>query len=253
MSQTNPLFDGDERLTIDIDSGIPLYRQVEERLATRIGESGKPDSLIPTEDELAALFGVSRITIRRAVAALVAKGMLVRRRGVGTRILRTKMVEDLGRLRGYTEEAERAGFEVVTKVLRVRAVLPRREVVEALRLAPGETALRVDRVRGTNAAFPVTLLESYFPPQLGLRESDDFSRSAYDLVTKRHQVPILWARQRITAANATRAEARLLRVKPGAAILVFFRTTYTIGDTPIEFTRGVFNPKLYSFSISMQR
>jgi len=253
MSSRQLLFNKDERLTINGESGVPLYRQVEERMTTRIGESGQPDSLIPTEEKLAEIFGVSRITVRRAVASLVAKGMLERRRGIGTRILRTRMVEDLGRLRSYTEEAESEGFEVVTRVLSVRSVIPRKEVRVALTLNAGERALRIDRVRGTNAAFPVAILESYFPLRLGLDEHEDFSRSAYDLLTKKHQVPMLWARQRITATNASPTEARFLQVKRGEAVLVFFRTTYTVGDEPIEFTRGVFNPRLYSFSISMQR
>jgi GntR family transcriptional regulator len=235
------------------DSGVPLYRQVEERMMTRIGESGEPDSLIPTEEELAEIFGVSRITIRKAVEVLVAKGMLGRRRGVGTRILRTRMVEDLGRLRSYTEEVEGEGFKVVTKVLSVQTVVPPKDVRAALRLKRGERALRLQRVRGTNAVFPVVMLESYFPARTGMEEHDDYSRSTYALLTKKHQVPMLWAKQRITAYNASPDEAKLLRVRNGEAVLVFFRTTYSVGDQPIEFVKGVFNPKLYSFSISMQR
>lgn len=253
MSVRRPLFHKDERLAIDLDSGVPLYRQVEERMVTLIGESGQADSFIPTDEELTDIFGVSRITIRKAVESLVSKGLLGRRRGVGTRILRTKMVEDLGRLRSYTEEVESEGYEVVTKVLSVRKMVPRRDVRAALRLKQGERAVRIHRVRGTNAVFPVFVLESFFPEKTGMDENENFSLSTYDLLTKKHKVPMLWARQRITACNASPAEARLLQLKSGEAVLVFFRTTYGVGDEPIEFAKGVFNPRLYSFSISMQR
>jgi GntR family transcriptional regulator len=248
-----PLLGQDERFAINRESGVPLYLQVEERLAARIAESGTPNTLIPTEDELGVLFGVSRITVRRAVEALVSKGLLGRSRGVGTRILRTQMVEDLGRLRSYTEEVRGEGYEVVTKVLSARIVVPPKEVQLALRLKRGESALRIHRVRGTDAVFPVAVMESFFPERLGVTEDEDFTRSTYELIIRKLQVPMLWARQRISAANATPEQAKLLKLNRKQAVLVFVRTTFTLGDDPIEFVKGVFNPRYYSFSISMQR
>ncbi len=253
MSTKNALFDKNERLGIDPASRVPLYRQIEELMTARIREHGEPDTLIPTEEELCEMFGVSRITLRRAVEALVEKGMLARQRGVGTRIVRTELVEDLGRLRSYTEEVEGEGLEVVSKVLSIKTEVPPKRVRDTLALGPDERTLCIHRIRGTNAVFPVAALKSYFPEKIGLDEHDDFTKSTYDLVIRKYGTPILWARQRITAYNATPEEAELLKLKSGDAVLVFYRTAYGVGDKPIEFVKAVFNPMYYSFSISLLR
>jgi len=253
MSTKAVLFDRDERLGIDPGSSVPLYRQVEERIAARIRDHGEPDTLIPTEEELCEMYGVSRITLRKAVEALVEKGILSRKRGVGTRIVRTELVEDLGRLRSYTEEVEGEGLEVVSKVLSVQTKVPPKSVRDALALEAGERTLCIHRVRGTNTVFPVAVLMSYFSERIGMDEGDDFSKSTYDLVIRKYDTPILWARQRITAYNASPEEAELLELESGDAVLVFYRTAYSVGDQPIEYVKAVFNPRYYSFSISLLR
>jgi len=253
VSKRNVLFDKNERLGIDPDSRVPLYLQIEELMADRIREDGEPDTLIPTEEDLCEIYGVSRITLRKAVEGLVEKGMLARRRGVGTRIVRTELVEDLGRLRSYTEEVEGEGFEVVSKVLSVQTEVPPKNACDALKLEPGERALGIHRVRGTSAVFPVAILTSYFSEKIGMDEQEDFTKSTYDLVIRKYNTPILWARQRITAYNATPEEAKLLNLTSGDAVLVFYRTAYGVGDQPIEFVKGVFNPRYYNFSISLLR
>jgi len=253
MNTRAVLFDKNERLGIDPDSRVPLYLQIEELMAARIREQGEPDTLIPTEEELCKMYGVSRITLRKAVEGLVEKGMLARRRGVGTRIVRTELVEDLGRLRSYTEEIEGEGLKVVSEVLSVQKEVPPEKIRDTLALGPDERALRIHRVRGTNTVFPVAILMSYFSEKIGIDEHDDFSKSTYELVTRKYDTPILWARQRITAYNATPEEAKLLNLKSGDAVLVFYRTAYSVGDQPIEFVKAVFNPKYYNFSISLLR
>ena len=99
----------------------------------------------------------------------------------------------------------------------------------------------------------VAVLTSYFSEKIGIDEQEDFTKSTYELVTRKYNTPILWARQQITAYDATPEEAELLELKSGDAVLVFFRTAYGVGDQPIEFVKGVFNPKFYSFSISLLR
>ena len=253
MGLRRKLLDSDERLAIDRDSAVPLYQQVAERLTAWIAERGTPNTMIPPEEELGEMFGVSRITIRKAIESLVSKGLLARRRGIGTTILRTATVEHLGRLRSHAEEMRREGYEAVTKVLSLRTLVPRQDVRTALRLEHGEKALRVHRLRGTRSTFPIAVIESFFPQHLGLTEEDDFSRSSYDLLTKKLQIPVLWAQQTITARLPTAEEARLLKLTQRQPVLALMRTTYTLADEPIEVAAATFNPQHYSFSVPLSR
>jgi len=245
------LFKPDETLRLDEESGVPLYLQVEQELSGRISDSGEPNGLMPSEEALMKIFGVSRITIRRAVAGLVEKGLLERKRGVGTRIIRTQIVEDLGKLRSYTQEVEYEGFQVVSQVLDVTVGPPSDPAREALDLAPGQQTVHIKRLRGTNIVFPVVLFRSEIPTSTGMTEQEDFNKSTYELLDRKYNMPVLWAEQKITAANATEEEAELLRIEYKAAVLTFTRIGYSVGDRPVEYVRGVFNPEHYAFSVRL--
>ena len=246
------LFNPDERVALDEASGLPLYMQVEEQLHERISHSGEPNGFVPAEEALMDIFGVSRITVRRAVSGLVEKGLLERKRGVGTRIIRTQMIEDLGKLRSYTQEVEIEGLEVITKVLEVTSGKPSKEAREALKLGAGQHTVHIKRSRGTNSVFPVGLFRSEIPTATGMTVDDDFSQSTYELLKRKYSMPVLWAEQEILAANATEEEAQLLCVEDKAAVLTFARITYTVGDLPIEYVKGVFNPEHYAFLVRLK-
>ena len=103
-------FDRAERFRLDPDSPVPLYHQMEQVLIDRIKQDGMVGKMLPSEAELMDMFGVSRVTVKKAVENLANLGLVDRRRAIGTRITRPQITEDLTRLTSYTEEMSRKGF-----------------------------------------------------------------------------------------------------------------------------------------------
>lgn len=246
------LFPSKEYFKLDSQADLSLYRQVAREVALRIARRGKPDQLLPSEDVLMAFFSVSRITIRQAIEELSKRGLLEKRRGIGTRILRTRIIEDLGKLRGYTEEVEGEGFKVRTDVLSVSTETCSATTKKALKLKKGERTININRLRGTDQVFPVMFAQSEIPSSTGVSIEDDFSLSTYDLLEKHYKLPVLWAEQEITASNATAEEAKLLKIAKNSAVLIIERIAYSVGDRPVEYVRAVFNPEHYSFSVKLK-
>ena len=122
----SPLFKLTERFVLDPDSPVPLYYQVEQILLDRITKQDAVGRMLPSEKELMQVFGVSRATVKKTFNNLVAKGLVERRRAIGTRVISQEITEDLARLTSYTEEMEKKGLKTSTEVLGAEVETPRR-------------------------------------------------------------------------------------------------------------------------------
>jgi GntR family transcriptional regulator len=251
--KSDKVFRVDERLHLDSASPIPLYHQMEKVIVDRISKLEIVGRMMPTEFELVAIFGVSRATVKRAMDNLVAKGLLERQRGVGTRVIKHQIVENLARLTGYTEEMASKGLKIRTDVLEAKLHRPVAAVRKKLRLREKEQSLCIRRLRGTNRVFPVVFLTSEIPARCGIDPREDLSHSLYELLETKHRIPILWGEETIEASNASEEQARFLHIKTGDTVLVMERIAYTHGDRPIEYVRAVYRPDRYKYSIRLNR
>ncbi len=249
----NLLFEPNERFSVDSASPVPLYHQMEKVILDRIADKNSVGKMLPAETDLMTMFGVSRATARKTYENLVSKGLIERRRALGTRVIGHQITEDLGRLKSYTEEMKLRGVQVSTKVLDAGLHLAEARVRQELALADGAQTLRLRRLRGTSEFFPIVLLVSEIPASLGIDPGEDFSSSLYRLIEEKYRIPIEWAEEEIRVAKATPEEAKLLRLQPGDGVLVMERVTYTREDRPIEFVRGVYHPDHYTYSIRLKR
>jgi len=127
------------------------------------------------------------------------------------------------------------------------------EVRARLQLPARAKTIRIRRLRGTNKVFPMVLLCSEIPAGYGIRPGEDFSRSLYELIERKHRIPIVWGEETIEAATATAEQAGHLRLRTGDTVLVMERVTYTHGNQPVEFVRAVYRPDRYKFSIRLSR
>lgn len=248
-----PIFQKFERFHLDADSPIPLYHQMEKIILDRISKPEMLDRMLPPEFELIDIFGVSRATVKKTLDNLVGKGLLERRRGIGTRVVKHQIIEDLARLKGYTEEMESRGLRISTKVLDVIEHVPDVMIQQKLGLAEGERTISIQRLRGTSEVFPVVLLRSEIPVAYGIDIKDDFSQSLYRLLEQKYDRAILWAEETIEAATATREQAKFLEIKTGDTVLIIQRVTYTHNNHPLEYVKGVYRPDHYKFSIRLRR
>jgi len=247
------IFQKSERFRLDADSPVPLYHQMEQILLEQISQPEMINRLLPSEADLEEMFGVSRATVKRALENLARRGLLERRRALGTRVTRPQITEDLARLSSYTEEMEAKGLTIRTQVLEVKLRLPKDDIAEKLRLQPRERSLVVKRLRGTNELFPVVLLQTDIPARFGISESEDFSSSLYRIVEVKYHIPIEGAEETISAGRATAEEASRLQIARGSSVLIMERLTYTSGSEPLEFVRAVYRPDRYQFSIRLRR
>ncbi len=242
-----------ERFALDPDSPVPLYHQMEQILLQRISQPEMVNRLLPSEADLGEMFGVSRATVKRALENLSRRGLLDRRRALGTRVTRPQITEDLIRLTSYTEEMEAKGLTIRTQVLDVRLQTPPAAVAEKLRLEADEQALLVKRLRGTNELFPVVLLQTHIPARFGISPEEDFSSSLYRIIEEKYRIPLEGGEETISAGRAAAEEAGHLGIPRGSSVLIMERLTFSTRAQPLEFVRGVYRPDRYQFSIRLRR
>jgi GntR family transcriptional regulator len=225
----------------------PRYEQLYRHLSAAIGAGElSPETQLPPERELALIADVSRVTVRKAVSQLVEDGVLEQRRGAGTfvRPARPKMEHSLSALLSFTEYMRQRGKTSSSRVLRRGLYLPMPDEMMALGLSAGEAVARVDRLRFADDT-PLALEWSSLPTDI-LPNPEGVETSLYDILRSEGKAPTR-AVQRITAVNLTGADARLLLLADGAAVLRIDRTAYLPSGRPIEFTRGLYRSDIYDF------
>ncbi|HIT76959.1 MAG TPA: GntR family transcriptional regulator [Candidatus Avipropionibacterium avicola] len=213
----------------------PLYAQVEQSLLSRIGVDWSAGDRLPTEDELIQQFGVSRITVRRAVQNLVARGLVETRRGQGTFVARTSVQQPLAALTGFVEDMQAHGIPARARVLSVEEVDAPAEVRAALELPLGARVTHIERVRLALGA-PMSFDSTYLPVELGrLVGQDDLeNEQIFTLLEERHDTPLFEASYAIRAINADERVARALEVPLGSAVLQIERITVTTDQRPVD-------------------
>ena len=220
-----------------------LYRHIAAAIASGVLET---DAQLPPERELAEMTDVSRVTVRKAVAQLVDEGMLEQRRGAGTfvRPPPPKLEHKLSALISFTEYMRQRGKTSTSQILRRGLFLPVPDEQMALGLAGSDRVARVDRLRSADG-LPMALEWSSLPQDI-LPEPERVETSLYDVLRVRGNAPTR-AVQRITAVNLAPADAQLLHLPEGAAVLRIDRTAYLPTGRPIEFTRGLYRSDIYDF------
>ncbi|MGI8664609.1 MAG: GntR family transcriptional regulator [Jatrophihabitans sp.] len=237
-------------ISLDRSSPIPLYFQVARQLEQAIS-SGRltPGMRLDNELKLAGQLGVSRPTMRRAMQHLVDKGLVVRRRGIGTRIVSPQVRRSL-ELTSLHDDLARAGQRPVTEVLGLNELAASAEVGAALSLAEGTPVLRLVRLRSAMEQ-PIAKLTNYLPAGLiELRTADLVDRGLYELI-RAAGVQLHSATQAIGARPATAAEARLLGESRPAAVLTMQRTAFDDHGDAVEYGSHIYAASRYSFQMSL--
>lgn len=242
-----------EELFMDLDrSGpIPLYYQIARRLQDAI-ESGEfpPGSRIENELKLAEQLSISRPTIRRAIQELVDQGLLVRRRGVGTQVVRGGLLTRRVELTSLYDDLSLSHRAPSTKVLLHETIVPPAEILESLTLPPDTAVLHIKRLRFTEG-IPFALLENYLPPEfLALTAKQLETHGLYQLMRAKGTTMRV-ARQTIGARVGTPEESELFKQKIGSPVLIMSRTLYDQSGHAVEYAKHSYRPDLYSFEVTL--
>ena len=236
------------QLQLDSASDTPLYLQVEHALRDALNRGEwPPHQALPPERKLAQELGVSRLTVRKALDALVAAGAVVRRQGSGT-YAAARFEQPLTALTSFSEDMRSRGLTPSSAWVE-RAVAPATpDEALALGLSPGTRVSRLLRVREANGE-PVAV-ELAVVPTHHLPDPAGIGESLYAALEARGVRPVR-ALQRIRAVATPPAEAALLGVPPGSPALHTHRVTYLAGGAPVEFTVAHYRADRYDFIVEM--
>jgi DNA-binding GntR family transcriptional regulator len=238
------------QLSVDRSSPVPLYFQLSQQLEAAI-EHGTltPGSLLGNEIELAGRLGLSRPTVRQAIQSLVDKGLMVRRRGVGTQVVHSQVKRPL-ELSSLYDDLEAAGQRPATRVL-VNTVVPASaEVAAALGVAEGSDVHRVERLRLAHGE-PMAYLCNYLPPELLELDSEQMEATGLYRLMRAAGITLHSARQSIGARAATAEEGERLGEPEGAPLLTMQRTTFDDTGRAVEFGSHMYRASRYSFEFQL--
>ncbi|MFB7436713.1 GntR family transcriptional regulator [Streptomyces microflavus] len=237
-------------LSVDRTSPVPLYFQLAQQLEAAV-EQGRlaPGTLLGNEIDLAARLGLSRPTVRQAIQSLVDKGLMVRRRGVGTQVVHSQVRRPL-ELSSLYDDLEAAGQRPATKVLRTTMEPATAEIAAALGLAEGTEVHFVERLRYAHDE-PMALLRNHLPPDLLARPARELESTGLYRMMRASGITLHSARQSVGARAATAGEAGALDEEPGAPLLTMERTTYDDTGRAVEFGSHVYRASRYAFEFQL--
>lgn len=250
MTEQSNLMAGVE---VDISSPVPAYYQLYEALRSQLGSAPfTPGARLSTERSIADSVGVSRQTVRQALARLEREGLIHRRQGDGTYVSEPRLEGSLRVLSGFTSELSRRGLRVRNRVLDLKLVTPPTAVGEALGIgAVKDGAVMLRRVRLLDGA-PAALEAVWLPAGrcAALLEIGMENRSLYATLRELGIEPHR-ASERLGATVLDEFEASELDRRPGDPALLVERTTYDDLDRPIEAVKSLLRADRFSFSAEL--
>ena len=236
-------------ITLDRDSSTPLYQQISEPLTQLIMSGGiEAGRLIEDEVSLANRLEVSRPTTRRALQELVNGGLLIRRRGAGTRVTPTHVHRQIG-LTSLNEDLEAAGYETRTKVLSYSVELADEAQAALLLCDVGAEIVSITRLRSIKDT-PLGIMRNLIPAHIAPTLTELSQNGLYRCLGERG-VKMATAVQVLGARSADRTEADSLKLEPGSALVTMERTVYGPAGDVIEFGKHVYDGAQYTVTIPL--
>ncbi|MBW7882041.1 MAG: GntR family transcriptional regulator [Caldilineaceae bacterium] len=232
----------------------PLYMQLKEALMAEIRDGlYESHQRLPSERELAEQYGVSGMTVRQALLALVREGVIYTRVGKGTFVAEPKIDQQLRTLTGFSQDVRARGGRPVSRVLGAHVVNADPEVAAALRVAPHSEVIRLARLRLADE-LPLAIEVTHLP---FLRFPDllthDFAvESLYGVLEQEYGVALTVAEQAIEAAVAEPYECDMLNLAPPAAVMRMQRLTIDSAGTPVEYVVSTYRGDRYKYRFTLQ-
>ena len=237
-------------VSLDHSSPVPLYYQAARAIEEAIEDGRLPrGSKLDSELDLAEQLGISRPTMRAALKQLVDKGLLMRRRGIGTMVA-PQPVRRAVALTSLYDDLKAAGREPRTQVLSLEEILCPPDAAEHLGLGPSAPVLLFKRLR-VAGSDPIAFMCNVVPVGLLEIEKEDLEQTGlYELFRENGITPHV-ATQRIGARKAGAEEAELLEIEPGDPVLTMARIAYDTNGRPIEYGSHCYPAESYWFEMML--
>jgi GntR family transcriptional regulator len=242
--------------SINFGSHIPYYIQLLEILKGKVQQKDwLPGDQIPGEQELCALYRVSRTVVRQALREMELEGVINRRKGKGTFISLPKISEGLvQKLTGFYQDMVERGLKPVTKVLHQSVTPANEKVARFLKIQPGEQVIDILRLRSVNSE-PIQMVTTYIPFEIcpALATVDLTDRSLYEFLETECGVFIAKGRRYIEAVLAKENEAELLGIERGAPLIMLDSISFSENDQPIEYYHALHRGDRSRFEVELLR
>jgi DNA-binding GntR family transcriptional regulator len=237
-------------IPVDRNSPIPLYFQVAQHLERMI-ESGElaAGTRLENEIDLADRLSLSRPTMRRAIGYLVDRGLLVRKRGVGTQVVHAKVRRQV-ELTSLYDDLAKTGRKPGTRVLSFGIEPVPDPVARELNLAEGTAVYAFERLRYAEDE-PLALMQNYVPASLLKLSAEDLEVQGLYTLLRASGINPRIARQSIGARVSTAAQARALGETRGAPLLTMVREAYDDQDRAVEYGSHIYRASRYSFDLTL--
>lgn len=234
-------------LVIDRSSPLPLYYQLRQILLKQIRDGHiRPGQPIPSEAGLQEQYGVSQITVRRAVSGLASEGYLLRQPGKGTFVLPPKLQDRSGRLGGFAADLASRGFKVDSVIVEygVQPIPP--HVARALKLETGHPLLFFRRmIFADDEPIALTTAHCRLGEGITFTKEELGSDSIFPLFERKYGIRLLHAERTIEAVVLRPDEAESLEARPGTPALLSRLTAFDSHNRPIVFARTVYRGDRY--------
>lgn len=242
-------------MKLDHNSSVPLHMQAENLLRKLIeSEDYRNGKLLPNEIELSRQLSISRNTLRQAINKLVFEGLLVRKKGVGTKVVRKGVISGVKNWLSFSQEMKFMGIEVRNFELHISRKNMSDEIANFFNSAsePARKSLVLERVRGKRE-YPFVYFISYFNPELPLTGEEDFNTPLYELLEKNCGVVVKTSKEEISARLAGDFIAEKLDIKPSDPILIRKRFVSDVNGLPIEYNIGYYRADSFTYTIDAER
>lgn len=240
-------------LRIDHNSPLPLHAQVEQLLRTMIElPEYKNGDFLPKEVDLAKQLGISRNTLRQATNKLEYEGLLIRKKGVGTKVSQKQVSTHLNEWLSFTQEMNNKGVSFTNVSIETEWVEAGKKIASFFEIDPESSILKLSRLRG-DAEGPFVYFESYFHPRIGLSGDEDFVRPLYEILENDYHVVPTYSDERLKARLASEITSKRLKIGKGDPVLVRERFVSDPGNRPLEYNLGFYIAERFTYTISINR
>jgi len=249
------IYTGHHWQALDASSGIPLFHQICVVLRDQVISGAlPPGSKLPSEAEICEVFGVSRITAKRAMDQLAKDGLVTRARGRGTIVVdRNESVPFVSTVEGWLENISRMADTTDVQLLAFEYRPAPRHIATHLELEPDAEVQHSIRVRSYQGT-PLSYLETWVPGDIGrCYTAADLGNTPLLRLLEQNDLNIASAQQRITATIASPNIAKALGVQTGAALLDVRRVARSREGRAVEYICIHYRPDLFQFSMDLTR
>jgi len=232
-----------------------MYHQIYLVLREQIAEGHfDPERPLPSEHELSAYFGVSRVTMRGALDKLEREGMILRQRGRGTFAVAGKRREPPGsELSGLFENLISLGLKTTVKVIELDKIGAPRDVAKMLNLQSGEPVYKAVRVRSYHGE-PISHVTTFVPESVGKAFGrKELAAKPMLVLLEESGVKVGEATQTISAKLADAVIAPLLETELGAPLLSVCRLVRDMKGRPVQLLRGLYRADRYQYEMQLSR